>query len=83
LFIGAGCEFIGGGLCETGGGFGAECEGNELCDEGGGALRLMSSATLTAAALAAEEAIPKMTRLNPSRYLVATIPCPARQRRVY
>ena len=30
LFIGAGCEFIGVGLCETGGGFGAGCDGKEL-----------------------------------------------------
>jgi hypothetical protein len=41
LFSGAGCEFIGDGLCETGGGFGAECDGKELCDEDGGALRLL------------------------------------------
>ena len=84
LFIGAGCEFIGVGLWETGGGFGAECDGKELWDEDGDELRLLSSATLTGAALnaASEQASPKTNRPKPSLCLMATVPCPARQRRV-
>jgi hypothetical protein len=76
LLIGAGCELNGGGLCETGG-FGAGRDDEELCDGGGEELRLESSTTLTAARLTVEQAIPKTTRLNPSRCLMATIPCPA------
>jgi hypothetical protein len=72
------CELKGGGLWEIDG-FGDEelCEiVEELC-VGGGALLLRSSATLTA-----EQAIPKTTRLNPSRYSLATIPSSAAGQRV-